>query len=846
MPTQFGRFRVERLLGQGAMGAVYFAWDTQLERAVALKVPRFTGAEDSDVVQRLLREAKAAASLDHPHICRVYDVGNEAGTAFIAMQFIEGRPLSDYIAPGHFQDERRSVDLVRKLASALVEAHAKGIIHRDLKPANILVNERGEPILMDFGLARRADSTGDGRATQAGMLIGSPAYMSPEQANGEIDKIGPWSDLYSLGVLLFELLTNQLPFQGSVLTILSQIATKEPPLPSSFRPGLDPRLDVICCRMLAKKIADRHGSMADVASELQTWMTSSSGPDPRVRTANIPSMPTHLSSGPRGPDHDPGAEPTKDSIGGLVPIAPKVTAARKSTTLTPDDISRQKQRVQKLLAEHNYDAAIPILTKLGDLKGTQFQETVAWAKSTLPATKEKQQKLRDQSAQACEKARWLLMKYDYSGAAQVVELIPAGARNDEVRQLLSQANDSYEECLLLRQDIDESLKRKKYSRLRSLLERYLKLKPDSPKLERLLRNLEKNHPARAVANFQETQTYYDVAGRLIEPKELIQYVVLLTVICLAVYHTTDWYFTTYLASTRSDENSGENNASSSPPNSSNATPLAAQNEKQTDSITPLIGPAPSALPLMGSSSRVRIKSRAVTGGEQWLAGGPASGPTVRLVSDPELSGATWELIRSTSGNDRLQCVLPGPDSLWLDGDTVGAKTSLLSDLSLSGTNWERVELTGGINRFRNRGGIEGPRWLAINPGSRTTILQNDAATQANSLWEVIPVGVALPQPQIAPAANASSTTVGADSNLGKIPDPHRRFAHWVILSGGEVELTTMQKFNQLTMLPPAPFTVRGADLVELKAIPVPIDAVAEQLKLTWIVSKKNSSEAAIA
>ncbi|HLQ46776.1 MAG TPA: serine/threonine-protein kinase, partial [Planctomycetaceae bacterium] len=222
MPTQFGRFRVERLLGRGAMGAVYFAWDTQLDRAVALKVPRLTGAEDSEIVQRLLREAKAAASLDHPHICRVYDVGNEAGTAFIAMQFIEGRPLSDYIAPGHFQSERRSVDVARKLASALVEAHAKGIIHRDLKPANILVNERGEPILMDFGLARRADSARDGRATQAGMLIGSPAFMSPEQANGETDKIGPCSDLYSLGVLLFELLTNQLPFQGSVLTILSQ------------------------------------------------------------------------------------------------------------------------------------------------------------------------------------------------------------------------------------------------------------------------------------------------------------------------------------------------------------------------------------------------------------------------------------------------------------------------------------------------------------------------------------------------------------------------------------------------------------------------------------------------
>ena len=154
LPMQFGRFRVERLLGNGAMGAVYFSWDTQLDRAVALKVPRLTSAEDSDIVHRLLRKAKAAASLSHPHICRVYDVGSEAGTSFIAMEFIEGRPLSDFLAPDHFQDERRCVNVIRKLASALVEAHTKGIIHRDLKPANILINERGEPILMDFGLAR--------------------------------------------------------------------------------------------------------------------------------------------------------------------------------------------------------------------------------------------------------------------------------------------------------------------------------------------------------------------------------------------------------------------------------------------------------------------------------------------------------------------------------------------------------------------------------------------------------------------------------------------------------------------------------------------------------------------
>jgi serine/threonine protein kinase len=165
------------------MGAVYWAWDTQLDRPVALKVPRFSGDEEAEMAQRLLREAKAAANLSHSNICRVYDSGVEAGTYFIAMEFIEGRPLSDFLAANYFQDERRCVNVVRKLASALAEAHAKGIIHRDLKPANILINERGEPILTDFGLARRADSAHDVRVTQTGMLIGSPAYMSPEQAD---------------------------------------------------------------------------------------------------------------------------------------------------------------------------------------------------------------------------------------------------------------------------------------------------------------------------------------------------------------------------------------------------------------------------------------------------------------------------------------------------------------------------------------------------------------------------------------------------------------------------------------------------------------------------------------
>ncbi len=526
LPTQFGRFRVERLLGRGAMGEVYWAWDMQLDRPVALKVPRFSGDEGDELARRLLREAKAAANLNHANICRVYDSGVEAGTYFIAMEFIEGRPLSDYITPGQFLSEQRTVDLVRKLASALAEAHAKGVIHRDLKPGNILVNERGEPILTDFGLARRADAAHDVRVTQTGMLIGSPAYMSPEQADGETGRVGPWSDIYSLGVVLFELLTGQLPFQGSVVVILSQVMLKEPPLPSSLRPGLDPRLDVICRKMMAKRPQDRFASMMEVEQELAAWLDAV--PQPARRASEWSSESNHsLALRAGNAAEQPEQKAAASESLSLAPASGERAEARGPTPTAnksiapPNDVAQQQQqRAKQFLAKRDYEAAIPLLTKLAALKEPQFQETATWAKQTLPTAQEQHQKLREAAVAACQKARALLKQHDYSGAVQVLELIPVAGRTTELQQLLAESTDLADECSSLRQDIDESLKRKKYSRLRSLLERYLKLKPDSPKMERLLRNLEKNHPARAVANFQETQTYYDVAGRLFEPKEV--------------------------------------------------------------------------------------------------------------------------------------------------------------------------------------------------------------------------------------------------------------------------------------------------------------------------------------
>ena len=210
------------------MGTVYLAEDTQLERQVALKTPHFTEDPTGEQMERFFREARAAGNLRHPNICPIYDFGQIDGKHYISMAYIEGRPLSAFIQPDKPQTERQILIVIRKLALALQEAHDHGIVHRDLKPANIMVDKKGEPIIMDFGLARQARRDEDVRLTQTGNILGTPAFMSPEQVDGEPDKIGPPTDQYSLGVILYELLTGKLPFRGSVMAVMGQILTKEP------------------------------------------------------------------------------------------------------------------------------------------------------------------------------------------------------------------------------------------------------------------------------------------------------------------------------------------------------------------------------------------------------------------------------------------------------------------------------------------------------------------------------------------------------------------------------------------------------------------------------------------
>jgi serine/threonine protein kinase/Tfp pilus assembly protein PilF len=271
LPEQFGRYRIVRKLGQGGMGAVYLAHDTQLDRLVALKVPHFTDEEGDEILERFFREARSAATLQHPNICPVYDVGVQDGVHYVTMAYIEGQPLSDVIRRGIAQPRRAVASTVRKLALALQEAHHHGIIHRDLKPSNVMINQRREPVIMDFGLARRIN-TEDVRLTKSGYILGTPAYMSPEQVRGDLKAMGPRCDIYSLGVIFYELLTGQLPFQGSMTAVLAQILTQDPVPPSTLCADLDPALEAICLRAMARQPEMRHATMEELAAELVAYL----------------------------------------------------------------------------------------------------------------------------------------------------------------------------------------------------------------------------------------------------------------------------------------------------------------------------------------------------------------------------------------------------------------------------------------------------------------------------------------------------------------------------------------------------------------------------------------------
>jgi hypothetical protein len=270
-----GRFQLRELLGDGGSGQVFQAYDPRLDRDIALKVLKLTEPGER-VKQRFFREARAAARLDHPNIVSVYDAGCDDDRCWIAYRFVKGRTLF------RIQGQQRlklqpSVRIIRDLADALDHSHRHGIYHRDLKPANILIDDRSRPHLTDFGLARRADL--DSGLTRDGAIIGTPVYMSPEQASGQSHLADERSDVYSLGVIFYELLCGERPTNLPSQAPFWMNPPLDPPRsPRSFDRSVPPALERICLKALAVDPDQRYPTAATLRDELDGWLRGRCAP----------------------------------------------------------------------------------------------------------------------------------------------------------------------------------------------------------------------------------------------------------------------------------------------------------------------------------------------------------------------------------------------------------------------------------------------------------------------------------------------------------------------------------------------------------------------------------------
>jgi serine/threonine-protein kinase len=269
LPCRIGDYELQAELGRGGMGIVYKARQVSLQRTVALKMllrGRFASPTDQ---ARFRAEAEAAAQLDHPHIVPLYEIGQLDGSLFFTMKHVEGETLAERMAAGPM-NAREAARIMLHVANAIQFAHSRGVLHRDLKPSNILLDRDGQPHVTDFGLAKQGT---DASLTRTGAVLGTPAYMSPEQAAGNRGNVGPASDVYSLGTILYHMITGRPPFQGdSPVDVVLMVLEQDPPLARSVNPHVDRRLEMISLRCLQKPPDLRYASAQALGQDLQAFL----------------------------------------------------------------------------------------------------------------------------------------------------------------------------------------------------------------------------------------------------------------------------------------------------------------------------------------------------------------------------------------------------------------------------------------------------------------------------------------------------------------------------------------------------------------------------------------------